>query len=249
MTGEEMRKPRTIRLRRPPRRQPTGAPPIVRADFPDPRLADADGLVAIGGNYRPEMLLAAYSKGIFPWPNDEFTRIWFSPDPRMVLRPRELHKSRSLERTLRRGELRVSFDQAFGAVIAACSGTQGRQDEGTWIVPELVQSFCELHRQGFAHSVEVWRGDKLVGGLYGLSLGAMFCGESMFHLENDASKVAFVALAEKLAEWDYLFLDCQVHSEHLARLGAREWPRETFLAELEKALERPTRVGNWGVAP
>lgn len=220
--------------------------PIIGEHFPDPRDADAEGLIGLGGNFGPEMLLEAYGKGIFPWPSDEIDKIWFSPDPRMVLRPNEVHVSRSLRRTLNRGELKVTFDQAFGQVIEACGKAQGRADAGTWIVEELQESFRELHRRGLAHSVEVWRGVQLVGGLYGLSLGAMFCGESMFHTEDDASKVAFVALARKIAEWDFLFLDCQVHSDHLARLGAREWPREQFLQELEKALEIPTRQGNWG---
>lgn len=244
--SEKPARPRSIRLRR--RRQKIllrWAPPIITGEFPDPREADDTGLVGLGGNFGPEMLLAAYAKGIFPWPSEEIDLIWFSPDPRMLLRPREVHISRSLSRTLRRGGLRVTFDEAFEQVIEACGTAQNRAEGGTWIVAELQESFRELHRRGLAHSVEVWRGDQLAGGLYGLSLGAMFCGESMFHRENDASKVAFVALAQKLADWDFLFLDCQVYSEHLANLGAREWPREDFLAELAKALERPTRQGNW----
>lgn len=248
MAGEEkeQKKPRRLlRVRRQAKPILRWAPPLIRDDFPDPRQADASGLVGLGGNFSPPMLLKAYAKGIFPWPSEEIDLIWFSPDPRMLLRPQEVHKSRNLRRKLRRGELTVTFDQAFEAVIVACGEVQGREKGGTWIVEELQESFRELHRQGLAHSVEVWREDKLVGGLYGLSLGAMFCGESMFHLEDEASKIAFVALAEKLAEWDFLFLDCQVYSEHLARLGAREWPREEFLTELAKALERPTRQGSW----
>lgn len=245
-TGAKPR--RRLRLRRRTRPILSWAPPLIRDEFPDPREADADGLVGLGGNFSPEMLLKAYAKGIFPWPSEEIDLIWFSPDPRMLLRPNEVHKSRNLRRKLRRGELKVTFDQAFDQVIEACGRVQGRDKGGTWIVTELQQSFRDLHRQGLAHSVEVWREDKLVGGLYGLSLGAMFCGESMFHLEDEASRIAFVALAEKLAEWDFLFLDCQVHSEHLARLGAREWPREDFLAELARALELPTRRGRWSQA-
>lgn len=236
---------RLLRLRRRTRPILSWAPPLIRDEFPDPREADPTGLVGLGGNFSPPMLLKAYSKGIFPWPSEEIDLIWFSPDPRMVLRPQEVHKSRNMLRKLRRGGLKVTFDQAFEKVIEACGQVQGRDQGGTWIVAELQESFRELHRQGLAHSVEVWREEKLVGGLYGLSLGAMFCGESMFHLEDEASRIAFVALAEKLAEWDFLFLDCQVHSEHLARLGAREWPRDEFLAELEKALSRPTRQGSW----
>ena len=239
MTGDK------IQNRRRPRRRYR----VVRRrwfnPFPDPRTASPEGVVAVGGNFWPQTLLAAYSRGIFPWPSEDISLIWFSPDPRMILPPSEVHISRSLRRTLNRGDLRVSFDQAFEQVIDACSREQGRGESGTWIEPELRQGFCELHRWGFAHSVEVWRGDTLVGGLYGLSLGAMFCGESMFHTENDASKVAFVALAQKLAAWDYLFLDCQVHSPHLAALGAREIPREEFLRLLDEALQRPTRLGPW----
>lgn len=238
-----LRVPRRARIRPRPR---GWRPALIFDRFPDPRLADAEGLVGLGGDFSPEMLVEAYSKGIFPWPSDEIDRVWFSPDPRMVLRPREVHVSRSLQRTLNSGRLELSFDRAFGQVIEACSRAQGRAEAGTWIVDELRTSFLELHRRGLAHSVEVWRGSELVGGLYGLSLGAMFCGESMFHTADDASKLAFVGLARQLAAWDFLFLDCQVYSEHLARLGAREWPRDTFLNELEKALARPTLVGDWG---
>lgn len=237
-------RPRAIRLRR-RKAKPRWVPPLIFDTFPDPRTADETGLVGLGGNFGPEMLLDAYSRGIFPWPSEEIDLIWFSPDPRMLLPPAEVHVSRSLAKTLRRGELRVTFDQAFDQVIAACGTAQGRADGGTWIVTELEESFRELHRRGLAHSVEVWRGDNLVGGLYGLSLGAMFCGESMFHREGDASKVAFVALARQLAEWDFLFLDCQVHSPHLESLGAREVPREDFLALLAEALKKPTRQGSW----
>lgn len=252
MTGEPLptserdrgERERVLRLKR-PWRAAGWQPPIVYNEFPDPSLADEDGVVAVSGSFSPRTLLKAYLKGIFPWPSDELAHIWYSPDPRLLLLPHEVHVSRSLERNMRRGELELSFDRAFDQVIEACSAAQSRKTEGTWIVEELKDGFRQLHQKGLAHSVEVWRGENLVGGLYGLSLGAMFCGESMFHLEADSSKIAFVALAQKLAEWNYLFLDCQVHTEHLARLGAREWRREDYLKLLEEALKLPTKLGSW----
>lgn len=213
--------------------------------LPDPRLADEHGLVALGGNFSPPILLAAYAKGIFPWPSEELPRAWFSPDPRMLLRPREFHASRSLERKRRSGRFRITFDQAFAAVIEGCATVGDRQGKGTWIVDELRDGFLDLHTLGLAHSVEVWEGEALAGGLYGLSLGAMFCAESMFHRATDASKLALGALADRLAAWDFLFIDCQVFSEHLATLGAREVGRGHFLRELGEALGRPTRLGSW----
>lgn len=218
---------------------------IETVTFPDPRQADEDGLVAIGGNFQPETLLAAYRAGIFPWPSDFMARAWFSPDPRMVLVPECLHLNRSLRKRLRKGELQVSFDAAFNRVIGACAEASRPDDAGTWIVSDLARGFRQLHRQGYAHSVETWRGDELVGGLYGLSIGGMFCGESMFHKTPDASKIALVALVQLALAWDFRFIDCQVYTDHLASLGAEEWPRQVFLDELNLALERPTQRGRW----
>ncbi len=213
--------------------------------FPDPRRAADHGLVAVGGDYRPEVLLAAYAQGIFPWPDDGFPHAWFSPNPRMVLLPEELHVSRSLRKLLRQGRFRVSFDTAFDEVVRRCAEVPRPGQRGTWISDELMAGFRELHRLGFAHSVEAWRGDRLAGGLYGLALGSVFCGESMFHAETGASKVAFVALVERLRAWGFRMVDCQVYTELMDSLGAREWPRDDFLDALEVAVREPTRRGLW----
>ena len=213
--------------------------------FPDPRTADGYGLVALGGSYQPAMLLAAYAQGIFPWPSEDMPYAWFSPDPRMILPLEEFHISRSLRRELRRSSLRVTWDQAFDRVIAACAAAPRPGQEGTWISEELREGFEELHRHGFAHSVETWQDEELVGGVYGLSLGRMFCGESMFFHRPNASKVALAHLVEGLRHWDFHFLDCQVHTPHMEHFGAREWTRDRFLRTLAKAIEAPTRRGPW----
>lgn len=223
--------------------QPVSADPRYR--FPDPRLAAHHGLVAIGGDFRPARLVAAYARGIFPWPSPELPHAWFSPDPRLVLRPAELHISRSLRRRLGHGGFEVRYDTAFARVVDACARQQRPGEVGTWITRELAASFVALHARGLAHSVETWQDGKLVGGLYGLSLGAMFCGESMFHLVPDASKIALAALGRRLACWRFALLDCQVYSEHVARFGAKLWPRNAFLDALEVAVARPTRRGPW----
>lgn len=218
---------------------------VHRLAFPDPRWADDYGLVAIGGDYGPERLLAAYACGIFPWPSDDLPYAWFSPNPRLVLRPGEIHLSRSLRKTLKRGLFRVTCDLAFDEVIRHCAAASRPNGEGTWLIPELVRGLSALHRLGFAHSVETWHGDELVGGLYGIALGSYFCGESMFFSERDASKVALVHLVERLREWGFRMIDCQVYTEHMARFGAREWPRDRFLDELELAVGEPGRRGPW----
>lgn len=220
---------------------------LPAVEFPDPRRAPAHGLVATGGNYHPAILLQAYRQGIFPWPSEEADHAWFSPDPRMVLEPANLQVSRSLRKTMRQGRFRVTFDEAFDRVIAACADAPRPGQGGTWISPELRAGFRALHRQGFAHSVEVWAGEELAGGLYGISLGSVFCGESMFHHRRDASKVAFVRLVRALEAWDFRLLDCQLHTPHLARFGARTWRRERFLDVLDQAVRQPTRRGSWSV--
>jgi len=199
----------------------------------------------VGGDLRPERLLLAYSMGIFPWQGEPLH--WHSPDPRMVLLADELVVSRSLRKKMRRGLFHVTLDTAFTEVMVACATVPRPDQDGTWITPGMVESYTELHRRGVAHSVEAWKGRTLVGGLYGLSLGAAFFGESMFALEADASKVAFVALVEQLRLWGLPLVDCQVYTPHLASLGAREWPRRDFLAALHTALDRPTRLGPWRV--
>jgi leucyl/phenylalanyl-tRNA--protein transferase len=214
--------------------------------FPDPRDASDYGLVAVGGSYHPRMLLAAYATGIFPWPSRELPFAWFSPNPRMVLRPEDLHVSRSLRKTIRKQRFRVTWDTRFEEVIRACAAAYRPGQGGTWINEDLIQGFLGLYRRGLAHSVESWDGRRLVGGLYGISLGTVFCGESMFQRRTDASKVAFVELVERLRGWHFRLVDCQVYTDHLAQFGAREWPRDRFLDELRQALRSPTRRGSWG---
>jgi leucyl/phenylalanyl-tRNA---protein transferase len=223
--------------------------PVFRLDdrivFPPAHLADESGLLAVGGDLRPERLLAAYARGIFPWYERGQPILWHSPDPRMVLRADELRTPRSLAKTVRKAPFRLTLDTAFGRVIEACAATKRPRQPGTWITPAMKAAYAELHRQGIAHSVEAWRDEELAGGLYGVSLGGAFFGESMFARVPDASKVAFVALVEQLVRWRILLVDCQVHTDHLARFGAEEWPRRQFLAALEKALRAPTRLGPW----
>lgn len=213
--------------------------------FPDPRQAEDHGLLAIGGSFRPEVLLRAYAHGIFPWPSHDLPCAWYSPNPRTVLVPGQLHLSRSLRKTLRRGRFRVTFDTAFQEVVRLCAAAPRPHQDGTWITDELMAGFVELHRLGLAHSAEAWREDQLVGGLYGLSLGAVFFGESMFHHATDASKVAFVTLARQLEAWSFELIDCQIQTELVASLGAREWERDDFLDTLAGALREPTRRGRW----
>ena len=217
--------------------------------FPDPRHAAAHGLLALGGSYHPRILLEAYSQGIFPWPSEDMPHAWFSPDPRMVLVPSEVRVSRSLRRALRRGRFEVRWDTAFDQVIEACASAPRPGQDGTWIQEELIRGFKSLHRLGFAHSVEAWYGDELAGGLYGLSIGSLFCGESMFHRRSNASKVAFVHLARRLEAWGFRCVDCQIHTPHLERLGAREWPRDRFLDTVARAIRDPTRRGSWSEDP
>lgn len=214
--------------------------------FPDPREADAEGLVTYGGDLAPQRLLAAYAQGIFPWPYDASTPLlWFSPDPRMTLRPADLHVSRSLQRTINKHLFEVRFDTAFAEVIRHCATVRRPGQQGTWITGEMIRAYERLHEMGFAHSAETWSEGKLVGGLYGVSLGAAFFGESMFAQRPDASKVAFVHLVRQLQAWEFQLFDCQVHTEHVARFGATPWPRTRFLKALEKALEQPTQKGRW----
>ena len=207
------------------------------------------GPLAVGGDLRPDRLLLAYSLGIFPWYGPGEPIQWHSPDPRMVLLADELRVTRSLRRTLRKGRFRLTLDTAFGAVVEACAQTPRPGQDGTWITDEMKAAYLELHERGLAHSAEAWDGDDLAGGLYGVSLGAAFFGESMFTHVPEASKVSFVTFIEQLERWGIRLVDCQVYTEHLARFGAREWPRDGFLAALRSALERPTRVGPWRFDP
>jgi leucyl/phenylalanyl-tRNA---protein transferase len=218
-----------------------------RLVFPPPETGPRHGPIAIGGDLRPERILLAYSLGIFPWQGEPLH--WHSPDPRMVLLPDELRVSRSLRKTIARRPFRLTLDTAFRDVMVACATVPRPGQQGTWITPEMVDAYCTLHDSGFGHSVEAWRGDELVGGLYGLSLGAAFFGESMFAQAQDASKVAFVALVGHLRRLGIALVDCQVYTTHLASLGAREWRRREFLSALKAALELPTRLGPWRFDP
>ena len=222
---------------------------LVRAlPFPDPRDVDERGLLAYGGDLSPERLIAAYAQGVFPW-YDEDPILWFSPDPRMVLVPGELHVGRSLAKRLRAAPYRISMDEAFPDVIRACRETPRPDQDGTWITPDMVDAYCRLHALGFAHSVEAWQEEdgreRLVGGLYGVSLGRAFFGESMFAHADDASKIAFATFVPQLERWGFAFVDCQMTTEHLARFGAVEWTRADFLDRLEGALAAETRRGPW----
>lgn len=216
-----------------------------RLVFPPPHLADENGLLAVGGDLSAERLRLAYSQGIFPWYDDDLPIMWHSPDPRMVLIADELYVNRSLRKAIRRAPYRLSLDSAFEAVIEACAYTYRPGQGGTWITEDMKAAYIALHQQGHAHSVEAWLDDELVGGLYGVCLGAAFFGESMFARAPDASKIAFVSLVEQLQRWNIQLIDCQVHTEHLEHFGASEWPREKFLAALEHALGSKTRLGPW----
>ncbi len=215
-----------------------------RWSFPDPRHADADGLLAGGGDLAAERLISAYARGIFPWYESD-PILWFSPDPRMVLTPGELRVARSLRKQLARGKFEVRFDTAFGSVVRACAEISRPGQQGTWITSDMIDAYCRLHELGFAHSVEAWQDSELVGGAYGVSLGAAFFGESMFARQADASKIAFVHLVSQLEAWGFALVDCQVHTQHLESFGARLWRRDRFLDALASALETPTRPGPW----
>ena len=214
--------------------------------FPRPDEADAEGVVAVGGDCSVESLLLAYRSGIFPWPmTRDLPLFWFSPDPRYVIELPHAHVPRSLRKQIRRGVFEVRVDTDFAGVIRGCSATPRPGQRGTWITPALREGFSRLHELGYAHSVEAWRDGALVGGLYGLSLGGAFFGESMFAVEPDASKVAFTTLLGNLTQWGFDFVDCQTRTDHLERFNAVPWPRARFLAALDASLAKPTRVGRW----
>ena len=220
--------------------------PYDPTDIPDVSLAlrDPDGLLAVGGDLSIERLLAAYRRGIFPWYSGDQPILWWSPDPRSVLFPGKLHISRNLRKTLRKQQYKITFDTAFADVIRACS--QPRADDlGTWITDEMQQAYIRLHQAGYAHSVECWLNGKLVGGLYGVSLGNVFFGESMFSNVSDASKIAFVFLVRQLQRWQFGVIDCQIQSTHLDQFGAELIPRSEFITLLNQFCNQTGRSGLW----
>ena len=213
------------------------------APFPPVTRASREGLLAVGGDLGSARLLAAYRSGIFPWFGPGEPVMWWAPDPRLVLFPDRVHISRSLHKLLRKKLLRVTVNRDFHSVIAACAAPRRKHgDGGTWITPAMQRAYRRLHRQGFAHSVEVWRGGVLAGGLYGVAIGRAFFGESMFSSGGGESKVALVHLARQLAAWDFDFIDCQLPSAHLASMGAREIAREEFMRRLALAVRLPAAV-------
>ena len=215
-----------------------------RLAFPDPSLADPSGLLAVGGDLSTERLLLAYSNGIFPWYGPESPPRWWSPPVRPVLRPAEVHVGRSLAKAVKRRPFELRLDTAFRAVMEACAEPRPGQD-GTWIVPEMVEAYTRLHELGLAHSAEAWSGGALAGGLYGVALGGVFFGESMFARVDDASKIAFVTLCRQLDRWGFELIDSQVTNEHTARFGTVEIPRDEFRSRVRSLLEKPTRRGPW----
>lgn len=222
--------------------------PVYRLDdrlvFPPVEHAE-DGLLAVGGDLRPERLVLAYSQGIFPWYSRGQPILWHSPDPRMVLRADALHVPKSLAKVLRRGPFTFTLDERFAEVVDLCARVKRPGQGDTWITADMKRAYVALHRQGIAHSAEAWQDSRLVGGLYGVSLGASFFGESMFTKVPDASKAAFVTLVRQLLAWGIDLVDSQVFTPHLARFGATEWPRAQYLQALRKALRAPTRKGRW----
>jgi leucyl/phenylalanyl-tRNA--protein transferase len=222
--------------------------PLIRADIAFPPVEQAlrspNGLLAAGGDLSPARLLAAYRRGIFPWFSEGEPILWWSPDPRMVLFPEEFKISRSLRKTLRNDQYEVRTDTAFEQVMRACAAPREGAN-GTWIHEEMVAAYCELHRLGYAHSVETWMDGELVGGLYGMALGRMFYGESMFSRRTDASKIAVAHLAAQLGKWNFGMIDCQMNTPHLSSLGAREIPRGEFVSQLQTLIELPGVPAPW----
>jgi len=213
--------------------------------FPPPHLAEKEGLLAVGGDLSEDRLLLAYSMGIFPWYSEEEPLLWWSPDPRLVLYPEEIKVSKTLKKILKKDRFDVTMDQAFNEVIKACAQIRLDNNEGTWIGKDMIKAYCTLHESGYAHSVEAWYRGKLAGGLYGVSLGKSFFGESMFTRISSASNVAFVKFVEYLTKLSFDMIDCQVKTGHMIRFGARQIPRALFLEQLKKSLDRSTIKGKW----
>jgi leucyl/phenylalanyl-tRNA--protein transferase len=213
--------------------------------FPAPELAEEDGLLGVGGDLSPERLLLAYGSGIFPWYSKGEPIMWWSPDPRCVLYPEKLKISTSLRQAIKKGNYEVRFDTCFEEVIGHCARTKRKGQRSTWITNEMVRAYIRLHELGFAHSTEVFMDGELAGGLYGVSIGRTYSGESMFHLRPEASKIALYHLVERLKEWKFPLIDCQVTNPHLLSLGAEEMPRKEFLKLVIREREKPGHKDRW----
>ncbi len=213
--------------------------------FPHPELANSEGILAIGGDLEPKRILLAYYNGIFPWFSEEEPILWWSPEERFVLFPQEIRISKSMKKVIKKKHFQVTLDTCFSQVIGNCADLRANK-EGTWITEEMKTSYCALHELGFAHSVEVWEEEQLVGGLYGISIGKCFFGESMFSTRDNASKVALIILNEELKKREYHLIDCQVYTKHLESLGARTISRKSFLEMLKVGVLEKTERGNWG---
>jgi leucyl/phenylalanyl-tRNA--protein transferase len=213
-------------------------------EFPEVKYANEDGLLALGGDLTAERLITAYKKGIFPWYNPGEPILWWSPDPRCVLFPKRYIAKRSLLKSIRKQQFQFSYDQDFETVIQKCAAPRARES-GTWITKDMMDAYINLYHLGHAHSIETWKEGELVGGLYGIALGTMFFGESMFSQVNDASKAALNYLIENLIRWDYQLIDCQITSPHLLSLGATEIPRTDFVKQLECATSHPQNPCSW----
>jgi len=222
-------------------------PPLSKYSsiFPDPRHAPDEGLLAYGGDLSSHRLLVAYKNGIFPWYSEGDPILWWSPNPRLLLYPDQFKLRKSFKRVLRSGKFTVTFDRHFSEVIQYCANVYREGQEASWIVLEIIEAYVRLHEEGFAHSVEVHKDGKLVGGLYGIAYGKAFFGESMFSLVSDASKVAFKALSDVLGSKGYDFIDCQMKTDHMVGLGAQEVQRDIFLDALANSIEKPTDFGSW----
>jgi leucyl/phenylalanyl-tRNA--protein transferase len=222
-------------------------PPLSKYSytFPNPRFASDEGLLAYGGDLSSSRLLTAYRNGIFPWYNPGDPILWWSPNPRLLLYPKDFYVRKSFRRVLRNGGFSVTFDHAFEAVIRHCATVKREGQKSTWITEEMQEAFIRLHEEGFAHSVEVYKNGELAGGLYGIAMGKAFFGESMFSLKPDASKVAFKALSDVLGLRGYDFIDCQMETGHMIGLGAKTVERDMFLDALHEALQKPSDLGSW----